>query len=82
MISSTTKSFRDGLRALPPEIQRLARKKFRLWLRDPAPPSLRFKKVGLFWSARVGANHRALAKWRAIKSNGSEAARTTNTSKR
>jgi len=46
---------------LPPEIQRLARKNFKLWLRDPRHPSLHFKKVGDFWSARVGDNYRALA---------------------
>ena len=28
---------------------------------DPSHPSLRFKKVGKFWSARVGSAHRALA---------------------
>jgi hypothetical protein len=63
MISSTTKSFRNRLRNLPPEIQRLAHKNFRLWLRDPAHPSLHFKKVGEFWSARIGGNHRALGVW-------------------
>jgi len=28
---------------------------------DPRHPSLHFKKVGRFWSARVGAHYRALA---------------------
>jgi hypothetical protein len=32
-----------------------------LWLRDAHHPSLQFKKVGRFWSARVGLDHRALA---------------------
>ncbi len=63
MNSSITKSFRNRFKKLPPEIQRLARKNFKLWLRDPAHPSLHFKKVGSFWSARVGRNHRALALW-------------------
>ena len=61
MNSSTTKSFRDRFRSLPPEIRRLARKNFKLWLKNPAHPSLHFKKVGDFWSARVGSHHRALA---------------------
>src|SRR2546427_560792 len=61
MISLTTRSFRSRFLALPPEIQRLARKNFKLWLRDPRHPSLHFKKVGDFWSARVGNNYRALA---------------------
>jgi hypothetical protein len=64
MKSSTTRSFRKRFRNLPPEIQRLARKNFRLWLRDPAHPSIHFKKVKEFWSARVGGRHRALAIWK------------------
>ena len=64
MNSSTTKSFRSRFKALPPPIRRLARKNFKLWLRDPSHPSLRFNKVGEFWSARVGSKHRALAVWR------------------
>ncbi|HNT16237.1 MAG TPA: hypothetical protein PKO21_15475 [Verrucomicrobiota bacterium] len=67
MISSTTKSFRDRFRKLPSEIQQIARKNFRLWLRNRAHPSLHFKKVGEFWSARVGSNHRALALWHGDK---------------
>jgi hypothetical protein len=65
--SSTTKSFRDRFIKLPPDIRRLARKNFKLWLINPAHPSLHFKKTGDFWSARVGANHRALAVWNGDK---------------
>lgn len=61
MKSSTTPSFRRRLRELPLPIRRLARKNFKLWLRDPCHPSLHFKKVGIFWSARVGIDFRALA---------------------
>ena len=61
MNSSTTKSFRRRFLGLPSEIQRLARRNFKLWPRDPRHPSLHFKEVGDFWSARVGDNHRALA---------------------
>jgi hypothetical protein len=61
MKSSTKKSFRSRLQALPPEVRKLARKNFALWLRDPLHPSIHFKKIGRFWSARVGANYRALA---------------------
>jgi hypothetical protein len=61
MISSTTKSFRSRFLGLPPEVQRLARKNFKLWLCDARHPSLHFKKVGDFWSARVGDTYRALA---------------------
>ena len=61
MKSSTKKSFRSRLRTLSPEIRTLAVKNFRLWLRDPRHPSIQFKKVGHFWSARIGSDYRALA---------------------
>ncbi len=61
MLSSTKKGFRSRLQSLPPEIRALAVKNFRLWLRDPRHPSIQFKKVGRFWSARVGSDYRALA---------------------
>jgi hypothetical protein len=60
MKSWTTPSFRRRLDALSVEVQRLARKNFRLWLRDPRHPSLHFKKVGDYWSVRVGSGCRAL----------------------
>ncbi len=47
--------------ALSEPIQKLARKNYELLKKDPRHPSLHFKKVGRFWSARVGINHRALA---------------------
>jgi hypothetical protein len=52
-------------RPLPENIQRLADKNFELLKRDPRHPSLRLKRVGLVWSARVGLEHRAVAKERA-----------------
>jgi len=61
MISSTKKSFRKRFETLPPEIRELARKNFKLWLRDPHHRSIQFKKVARFWSARIGRNYRALA---------------------
>jgi hypothetical protein len=48
-------------RALPGEIRRLADQAFRHLERDPQYPSLHLKKVGRFWSARVGAGYRVLA---------------------
>ncbi len=47
--------------ALPPEVRGLADKSFALLKEDPRHPSLRLKKVGRFWSARIGSAHRALA---------------------
>jgi hypothetical protein len=46
---------------LPREVQEVADAAFALLKRDPRHPSLHFKKVGRFWSARAGAHHRALA---------------------
>ena len=47
--------------ALPANIQELADKNFELLRADLNHPSLHFKKVGRFCSARVGLQHRALA---------------------
>ncbi len=47
--------------ALPEAIRDLADKNFALLRGNPLHPSLRFKKVGRFWSARVGMHFRALA---------------------
>jgi hypothetical protein len=46
---------------LPADIQALADKSFALLKDNPKHPSLHFKKVGRYWSARVGAHRRALA---------------------
>ena len=46
---------------LPAEIQRLADRCFTLLKQDAHHPSLHFKKVGRFWSARVGIHYRAIA---------------------
>lgn len=51
------KCYRD----LPKAIQRLADKNYALLKADPGHPSLQFKTVGRFRSARVGAHYRALA---------------------
>jgi hypothetical protein len=48
-------------RALPRNIQELADTAFQRLKQDPYHPSLRFKKIGRVWSARVGNHHRALA---------------------
>jgi hypothetical protein len=48
-------------RALPAHIRELADKNFELLRANPNHPSLHFKKVGRFRSARVGLQHRTLA---------------------
>jgi len=57
----TTSRFWACFYALPEQVQQLARKNYELLKENPRHPSLRFKKVGKLWSARVGGNHRALA---------------------
>lgn len=51
-------------RLLPENIQDLADKNFSLLKETSRHPSLRLKKVGIFWSARVGISYRALGKER------------------
>jgi hypothetical protein len=47
-------------RSLPAPVRRIADRNFDLLKQDLRHPSLHFKKVGRFWSARIGARHRAL----------------------
>lgn len=57
----TTTRFWRCFYALPESVQKLARKNYELLKENRYHPSLRFKKVGKLWSARVGSNYRALA---------------------
>ena len=57
----TTPQFWKRFDALPKEVQELARKNFKLLNQDSRHPSLQFKRLGDYWSARVGLNYRALA---------------------
>ena len=56
--------FWQHYRQLPENVQRLADKNFALMRNDPYHASIRLKKVGGFWSARVGLHYRALARER------------------
>jgi hypothetical protein len=47
--------------ALSPQVRKLADANYALLKRDPRHPSLQFKKVGRYWSVRVGLRYRALA---------------------
>ena len=46
---------------MPQDIQKLADQAYERLKQDRRHPALHFKKVGRFWSARVGSHHRALA---------------------
>ena len=62
MTHFATPDFWRAYRQLPKSIRELADKNFALLRQDPHHPSLRLKKPGSFWSARVGLRHRALAR--------------------
>lgn len=65
MTHFATPSFWVSYRALPAGVRGLAGKNFSLLNENPRHPSLRLKKVGAFWSVRVGRGYRALARDRA-----------------
>ena len=52
--------FWAAYRALPVEVQSLADKSFALLKSDSRHPSLHLKRVGEFFSVRVGSHYRAL----------------------
>ena len=56
-----TRRFWEYFDSLAEDIQNVARKNDALLKVNPRHPSLQFKQLGKFWSARVGLNHRALA---------------------
>ena len=61
----TTPQFWQLYNALPHEVQQLADKNFALLKADATHPSLRLRRVGPYWSARVGVHYRVLATERA-----------------
>ena len=54
-------AFWQAYQKLPPAVRELADRNYALLKSDPRHPSLHFKKVGRFWSVRVGLHYRALA---------------------
>jgi hypothetical protein len=56
-----TPRFWSCYRQLPEFIQRQADGDFQLLRNNPRHPSLHLKRVGAFWSVRVGLHYRALA---------------------
>jgi len=57
----TTSRFWEYFEMLPASIQKIAKDNFKRLKNNPWHPSLHFKKVGKFWSVRIGLAHRALA---------------------
>ena len=56
-----SRAFWEAYEKRPEQIRALADKNYALLKSDPRHPSLQFKKVGRFWSVRVGLRYRALA---------------------
>jgi hypothetical protein len=54
-------AFWEAYEKLPAAVRDLADKNNALLKVNPQHPSLRLKKVGRYWSVRVGARYRALA---------------------
>ncbi len=52
--------FWERYKKLPDSIQELADKNFELLKADSKHPSLHLKKVGKYWSVRVGRKYRAV----------------------
>jgi hypothetical protein len=64
MQSQTTRRFWRLFSALPDDIQRDAKRAYRLFQSNPAHPGLQFKKLegeDHIYSARIGLEYRALA---------------------
>jgi mRNA-degrading endonuclease RelE of RelBE toxin-antitoxin system len=53
-------SFWERYRNLPEETRRTADKNFQLLKTNSRHPSLHLKKVGRYWSVRIGRRYRAL----------------------
>jgi hypothetical protein len=56
-----SRAFWQAYDKLPESVRVLADKNYALLKINPQHPSLQFKKIGRFWSVRVGLRYRALA---------------------
>ncbi|MCB1189948.1 MAG: hypothetical protein H7A23_18090 [Leptospiraceae bacterium] len=57
----TTDRFWKCFEKLPDYIKMLAKENFELLKENQYHPSLHFKKIGDYWSVRIGLSYRALA---------------------
>ena len=60
MSHHASKRFWRHFDELEPELQQLARDNYELLRANPQHPSLHFKRVGKYWSVRIGSDYRAL----------------------
>jgi len=61
VIHFASPSFWSSYESLPSTVQKVADKNYELLKLNPKHPSLHFKKIGRYWSVRVGIHFRALA---------------------
>jgi len=61
VIHHASPAFWKLYKSLPSEVRVLADKNYELIKTNARHPSLHFKKVGNYWSVRVGIRYRALA---------------------
>jgi hypothetical protein len=61
MIHFAAPSFWLAYEALPLTVQRVADRNYKILKENPKHPSLHFKKIGRYWSVRIGIRYRALA---------------------
>ena len=61
MAHYASRRFWNAYSDLPKDVQLLADRCYDLLEQNAQHPSLQLKKVGRFWSVRVGLHHRALA---------------------
>jgi hypothetical protein len=57
----TSPSFWAAYASLPKSVQSLADQNYVMLKANPRHPSLQLKKVGRYWTVRVGLHYRALA---------------------
>jgi len=56
-----TPAFWNAYANLPLQVRNLADKNYALLTRNPNHASLRFKRLGKYWTVRVGLRYRAIA---------------------
>lgn len=60
MKSRATRKFWALYLRLPPDVRRISLKQYRLWIQNPRHPSVQFKKIDAYWSARITDDYRVL----------------------
>lgn len=62
MTHTTEEEFWDFFNALPQNVRILASKNHDILVTGPNHPSLCFKRIGVYWSVRIGIHYRAVGR--------------------